>query len=116
MQGTGRPSHRPLLSSSYIPLRESMTTNDQQPQTRWRPPTHHVRVCLLEGCAAQDDELTRALERRLGIGLDERTSDGIALEGLDCIGLCGIKGAVLIDDEPVIGDYFVRSAVGDLLR
>jgi NADH:ubiquinone oxidoreductase subunit E len=93
-----------------------MNANDQQPETRWRPPTHHVRVCLLEDCAAQDDQLTRALERRLGISVDERTADGIALEGLDCIGLCGIKEAVLIDDEPVIGDYFVMSAVDDLLR
>lgn len=93
-----------------------MTANDQRPETRWRPATHHVRVCRLEGCAAQDDELTRALERRLGINLDERTADGIALEGLDCIGLCDIKEAVLIDDEPVSGNYFVISAVDDLLR
>ncbi len=91
-----------------------MDSSAAQPQ--WRPPTHTVRVCLLDSCEAQDDELTRALERRLGIGLEERTADGIALEGLDCIGLCGIKEAVLIDDEPVIGQYAVLLAVDELLR
>jgi NADH:ubiquinone oxidoreductase subunit E len=95
-----------------------MTTNDQSSgaRPRWRPPTHHVRICLLESCEARDDELTSALERRLGIGLDERTADGIALEGLDCIGLCGIGEAVLIDGEPVIGQYAVLLAVDELLR
>ena len=95
-----------------------MTTNDQttRAQGQWRPPTHHVRVCLLESCEARGDELTRALERRLGIGLDERTADGIALEGLDCIGLCGIKQAVLVDDVPVIGRNDVLRAVDELLR
>ena len=95
-----------------------MSTNDQTPgvQGQWRPPTHHVRVCLLGTCEARDDELTRALERRLGIGLDERTAGGIALEGLDCIGLCGIKQAVLVDDVPVIGRDDVLRAVDELLR
>lgn len=85
-------------------------------QHQWRRPTHTVRVCVTESCEAQDEELTRALERRLGISLDERTADGIALEGLDCIGLCGIGQAVLIDDELVIGQYAVSLAVDELLR
>ena len=93
-----------------------MTANDRRPENRWRPPTHHVRVCLLEDCAAQDDELMRALEQRLGISVDERTADGIALEGLDCIGLCDIKQAVLIDDEPVIGRDAVLAAVDRLVQ
>jgi NADH:ubiquinone oxidoreductase subunit E len=95
-----------------------MSTNDQSSgaQHQWRPPTHTVRVCLAETCEAQDDELTGAIERRLGIGLEERTADGIALEGLDCIGLCGIPQAVMIDDEPVIGQYAVLLAVDELLR
>jgi NADH:ubiquinone oxidoreductase subunit E len=62
-----------------------------------------------------DGELMRALERQLGIGIDDRTADGIALEGLDCIGLCGIKQAVLVDDEPVIGRAAVLRAAEELL-
>ena len=49
-----------------------MTANDRRPENRWRPPTHHVRVCLLKDCAAQDDELMRALEQRLGISISNR--------------------------------------------
>ncbi|MEX1336181.1 MAG: NAD(P)H-dependent oxidoreductase subunit E, partial [Candidatus Limnocylindrales bacterium] len=107
-----------------------MTTNDRQPEIRpdeggepraessearhaWRPATHHVRVCVLESCDAQRDELTNAIEQRLGIGLDERTADGIALEGLECIGLCGIRHAVLVDDVPVIGRDDVLRAVDE---
>ncbi len=94
-----------------------MSANEQSSgvQPRWRPPTHHVRVCLLESCETMDGELMRALERQLGIGLDERTADGIALEGLDCIGLCGIKQAVLVDDDPVIGRAAVLRAAEELL-
>jgi len=95
-----------------------MSTDEQSSgvEPRWRPPSQHVRVCVLEGCAAQDDDLTRKLERRLGIGLDERTADGVALEGLDCIGYCRIKETVLVDDEPVVGGYAVLLAVDELLR
>ena len=110
-----------------------MTANDQRPelrpdedgespvdssreQRRWRPPAHHVRVCVLSTCETQEGELARALEQRLGIGLDERTADGTALEGLECIGLCGIKQAVLVDDEPIIGRNAVLAAVGRLVR
>jgi NADH-quinone oxidoreductase subunit E len=83
----------------------------------WRPPAHRVRVCLLASCQGQvGAELTRAIEQRLGIGIDERSSDGaIALEGLECIGLCGIAESVLIDDEPVIGREAVLQAVDRLL-
>lgn len=85
---------------------------------RWRLPAHHVRVCLVESCQGEDGrELTRALEERLGIKLEERTPDGeISLEGLECIGLCGMKEAVLIDDQPVVGRDAVLRAVDDLLR
>ena len=94
-----------------------MSANEQSSgvQPRWRPPTHHVRACVLEGCETVDGELMRALERQLGIAVDERTVDGIALEGLDCIGLCGIKQAVLVDDEPVIGRAAVLRAAEELL-
>jgi NADH:ubiquinone oxidoreductase subunit E len=62
-------------------------------------------------------ELSDALQGRLGIRLDERTADGaISLEGLECIGLCDIRPAVTIDDEPVIGRDKVLDAVDDLLR
>ena len=93
-----------------------MSANDQRPENRWQTRTHHVRVCLLEDCAAQDDELIRALEQRLGISVDERTADGIAREGLDCVGLCGIKQAVLVDDEPIIGRDAVLEAVDRLVQ
>ena len=78
----------------------------------WRPAAHYVRVCLTPTCEANGGgELTCALEERLGIGLDGRTAgDAIALEGLECIGLCGIEWAILIDDQPVVGrDAIMRS-------
>lgn len=72
---------------------------------------------MLDEC--QDDggrELRQAIEERLGIGMDERTEDGsISLEGLDCVGLCGIRQSLIIDDEPVIGRAAVLRAVDDLL-
>lgn len=84
----------------------------------WHPPAHHVRVCLVASCQSDDDrELMRAIEERLGIKVDERTPDGaISLEGLECIGLCGIHEAVLIDDVPIMGRDAVLRAVEELLR
>jgi NADH:ubiquinone oxidoreductase subunit E len=85
-------------------------------RSSWRPPAHRIRICLVDSC--QDDggrELQEAIEERLGIGIDERTEDGtIGLEGLDCVGLCGIRHSLLIDDEPVIGLAAVLRAVDDL--
>ena len=84
----------------------------------WRLPDHHIRICRLDSCQADDGrELAQALEERLGIKLDERTPDGaISLESLECIGLCDIRQSVTIDDEPVIGRDKVLRAVDDLLR
>lgn len=87
-------------------------------RSRWRPPAHWIRICRVDSCLAEDGrELADALEERLGIRLDERTADGsISLESLECIGLCDIRPAVTIDDEPVIGRDKVLHAVDDLLR
>jgi NADH:ubiquinone oxidoreductase subunit E len=102
---------------------DAMTTSTTDHPARsgsshgWRPPAHRVRVCLLASCQGQvGAELTSAIEQRLGIGLDERSSVGaIALEGLECIGLCGIAESALIDDEPAIGRDAVLQAVERLL-
>ena len=82
-----------------------------------RRPAHQVRVCLVASCQPEGGrELVKALEQRLGIGLEERSADGaIALEGLECIGLCEVPDAVLIDDEPVVSRDAVLRAVDELL-
>ena len=80
-----------------------------------RRPKHVVRICTLEPCYTDADrELTRALEARLGFGLDERSADGsIRFEALECVGLCDIEEAVLIDDAPVIGRRAIMEAIDD---
>ena len=102
---------------STVPISGGRARADAGRDTeRWRPAAHHVRVCVLASCQADPDQAIRqALEERLGTGLDERSADGtISLEGLECIGLCDIAGAVLIDDEPVVGRDAVLRAVDDL--
>ena len=48
---------------------------------------------------------------------DERTAEEpISLEALECIGLCDIRQAATIDDEPVIGLSRVLRAVDELLE
>ena len=75
-------------------------------------------MCRLDSCQGDDGrELAQAIEERLGIAFDERTADGaISLESLECVGLCGLRQAVTIDDEPVVGRDAVLRAVDDLLR
>ena len=84
---------------------------------RWRPPAHRVRFCKLASCQVDSgSELAAALEARLGIGVDERTpDDSISLEALECIGLCDIRQAATVDDEPIIGLDSVLQRVDELL-
>jgi NADH:ubiquinone oxidoreductase subunit E len=106
-----RPATAPIPHGEARPVAS-------QPIERWRPAAHHVRICVLASCQADPDgELRRALEERLGIGLDERSVDGaISFEGLECIGLCDIAQSVTVDDEPVIGRGAVLDAIDELIR
>jgi NADH:ubiquinone oxidoreductase subunit E len=83
----------------------------------WRLPAHRIRVCRLESCQGEDGgELAKAIEERAGSRFDERMASGaISLESLECVGLCGMRDAVTIDDEPVVGWDKVLRAVDDLL-
>ena len=86
-------------------------------RTSWRPPAHRVRFCKLASCQPDAGaELAGALEARLGISVDERTADNsISLEALECIGLCDMRQAATVDDEPLIGLDSVLRKVDELL-
>lgn len=86
-------------------------------RSSWRLPAHRIRLCRLESCQPDGaGELAKAIEDRVGSVFDERMASGaISLESLACIGLCGLRDAVTIDDEPVMGWDKVLRAVDDLL-
>lgn len=84
----------------------------------WRMPSHRVLFCKIESCQPDGGgELARLLEERLGVKVDERVYDGsISLEALECVGLCDIRQAALIDDAPFMGLPSVMRAVDALLE
>lgn len=104
------PSTEPNpTASDDAPSQESTGT--------WRMPEHRVRFCTLESCQPDGGrELARLLEERLGVKVEEQIYDGSTrLEALECIGLCDMRQAVLIDDEPVIGLSAVMRTIDELL-
>ena len=105
---------RPLDESDSTGPHDASTPGD--PGT-WRLPSHTVRFCKLESCQPDGArELAQLLEERLGVKVDERAYDGtISLESIECIGLCDIPQAALIDDAPVMGLRSVMRTVDALL-
>ncbi len=61
----------------------------------------HVQVCRTTPCwLAGSDDLTAACARKLGIGLKERTADGMfSLVEVECLGACVNAPVVQINDD-----------------
>jgi NADH-quinone oxidoreductase subunit E len=62
---------------------------------------HHVQVCRTTPCWLRGaDELTLACKQKLGIGLKERTPDGLfSLVEVECLGACVNAPVVQINDD-----------------
>jgi NADH-quinone oxidoreductase subunit E len=62
---------------------------------------HHIQVCRTTPCWLRGaDELTETCKRKLGIGLKERTEDGLfSLIEVECLGACVNAPMVQINDD-----------------
>jgi NADH-quinone oxidoreductase subunit E len=62
---------------------------------------HHVQVCRTTPCWLRGaDKLTETCQRKLGIGLKERTADGqFSLVEVECLGACVNAPVVQINDD-----------------
>lgn len=77
----------------------------------------NVQVCVNIACAlAGARQVIRALERRFGIAVGERTPDGgYSLEEAQCLGSCGTAVCVQVNNDPFIEN--VRpDGVDDLVK
>lgn len=61
----------------------------------------HIQVCRTTPCWLRgSDDLTRACQKKLGIGLHERTEDGLfSLIEVECLGACVNAPMVQINDD-----------------
>ncbi|MFM2079422.1 MAG: hypothetical protein RLZZ124_936 [Cyanobacteriota bacterium] len=67
---------------------------------RLEPPTaHRCAVCLGTACFVKGGaDLARALERHLGVGLDDASGNGVwALQHVSCLGACGQAPVLVVD-------------------
>ena len=62
---------------------------------------HHIQVCRTTPCWLRGaDELTATCKKKLGIGLKERTADGLfSLMEVECLGACVNAPVVQINDD-----------------
>jgi len=62
---------------------------------------HHIQVCRTTPCWLRgSDDLTKACQKKLGIGLKERTADGkFSLIEVECLGGCVNAPVVQINDD-----------------
>jgi NADH-quinone oxidoreductase E subunit len=62
---------------------------------------HHIQVCRTTPCWLRGaDDLTKACQKKLGIGLKERTADGkFSLMEVECLGGCVNAPVVQINDD-----------------
>ena len=62
---------------------------------------HHIQVCRTTPCWLRGaDDLTAACRKKLGIGLKERTADGLfSLVEVECLGACVNAPVVQINDD-----------------
>src|SRR5262249_1351599 len=62
---------------------------------------YHLQVCRTTSCWLRGvDDLTQACRKKLGIGLKERTADGLfSLIEVECLGACVNALVVQINDD-----------------
>ena len=62
---------------------------------------HHIQLCRTTPCWLRGaDDLSKMCQRKLGIGLKERTSDGMfSLMEVECLGACVNAPMVQINDD-----------------
>jgi NADH:ubiquinone oxidoreductase subunit E len=69
---------------------------------RTHPPGKHViRLCLGTACHVRGaGAVLEALEEELGVGLGDTSPDGLfTLEGVRCLGACGLAPVMMVDEE-----------------
>lgn len=73
---------------------------------------HLIRVCTNAPCEnAGKAEIQKALERELGVGIGQTTSDGLfTLESVNCLGACYMSPAIKVDDK-IYGNLTPMDAV-----
>jgi NADH-quinone oxidoreductase E subunit len=62
---------------------------------------HHLQVCTNVSCMLRgSDEIVRAIEERLGIGLGQTTADGkFTLDEVECLASCGTAPMMQVNDD-----------------
>ena len=60
-----------------------------------------IQVCLGTACYLRGgDDLMKELERKLGIGVNATTPDGLfSIEAVRCLGCCGLAPVVVVNGE-----------------
>ncbi|HSD11792.1 MAG TPA: NAD(P)H-dependent oxidoreductase subunit E [Candidatus Binatia bacterium] len=62
---------------------------------------YHLQVCTNVSCMLRgSDEIVRAIEERLGIGLGETTTDGrFSLDEVECLASCGTAPMMQVNED-----------------
>jgi NADH-quinone oxidoreductase subunit E len=70
-------------------------------ETRPNPPKHKLAVCTNLSCQLRDcDRIVAHLKKRLGIGLGERTQDGLVeLKEVECLAACSQAPVAQLDND-----------------
>ena len=60
---------------------------------------YKIQVCLGTACYIRGgDDLLKALEKELGIGLNSTTPDGLfSIEAVRCVGCCGLAPVIVVN-------------------
>ena len=60
---------------------------------------YEIQVCLGTACYIRGgDDLLKALEKELGIGLNSTTPDGLfSIEAVRCLGCCGLAPVIVVN-------------------
>lgn len=101
--GSVPPEVLPLIAAGLnLSLAEVHGVVGFYPWFRREPAGRHtVRLCRSDACRARGaDALAEHVERSLGCREHETSADGFAsLEPMQCLGLCALGPAMMIDDE-----------------